>query len=106
MNRSPSAVCTSKIAQLRRALLVCLSAGKWGNSRVTASRDGENYLMKFIRQRVLTLSLALLALLGLQERADAFSYGVNLIVNGNAEAGSSSASGSPVSVPNWVTSPF
>jgi hypothetical protein len=63
--------------------------------------------MHFTRHRVLTLSLAVLALLCLiQRRADAIPYGVNLIVNGNAEAGSSSASGSPVSVPSWVTSAF
>jgi hypothetical protein len=49
--------------------------------------------------------LAVFALLCLiQRRADAVSYGVNLIVNGNAESGSSSATGNPVSVPGWTTS--
>ena len=34
-------------------------------------------------------------------------YGVNLIVNGNAELGASSATGQPVAVPGWVTTgPF
>jgi hypothetical protein len=56
---------------------------------------------------VLTAGLALLALLCLVPRqASAFSYGVNLIQNGNAEAGGSSTNGSPVSVPFWTTSPF
>jgi hypothetical protein len=59
------------------------------------------------RRRGLTPSLALLALLCLVPRqANAFSYGVNLILNGNAEAGGSSTNGSPVSVPNWTTSAF
>ncbi len=35
--------------------------------------------------------------------AQAVSYGVNLIANGNAEAGSSSASGAQVAVPSWTT---
>ena len=65
----------------------------------------KNYLMNLIRQRVLTLSLALLALLFLiPQRAKAVSYGVNLVVNGNAESGSSSAVGNPVSVPGWTVS--
>src|ERR1700736_2184996 len=59
------------------------------------------------RHRVLTASLALLAFLCLAPRqAGAFSYGVNLIQNGNAETGGSSANGSPVLVPNWTTSAF
>src|ERR1700686_5934502 len=63
--------------------------------------------MHFTRHRWLVVKLAALALVGLiPQRASAFSYGVNLILNGNAEAGSSSAPGAPVSVPNWVTSPF
>ncbi|MEY2558007.1 MAG: hypothetical protein QOE34_1432, partial [Verrucomicrobiota bacterium] len=63
------------------------------------------YLMYRIWHRVLTLSLAAFAVLCLiPQRADAVSYGVNLIVNGNAESGSSSATGNPVSVPGWTTS--
>lgn len=59
------------------------------------------------RNRLLAVSLAVLGLVALApHRASAFSYGVNLILNGNAEAGSSSASGGPVSVPNWTVSPF
>lgn len=37
-------------------------------------------------------------------RSDAAAYGVNLIVNGNAEAGPSSPTGAPVPVPGWTTS--
>jgi hypothetical protein len=59
--------------------------------------------MHFTRYRALTLSVAVLALLCLlQQRADAVSYGVNLIVNGNAESGSSSSTGAQVPVPNWT----
>ena len=61
--------------------------------------------MPLIQHRVFRSSLLLLGLLCLtQERVDAISYGVNLLVNGNAESGSSSASGDPVSVPGWTTS--
>jgi hypothetical protein len=67
----------------------------------------KNYLMHVVRHRVLVMSLAVLALLSLApQRANAFSYGVNLIVNGNAESGGNSANGIAVPVPNWVTSPF
>src|SRR3979409_1380334 len=66
-----------------------------------------NVLMRFSQHRLLAVKLAVLALVGLApHRASAISYGVNLIQNGNAEAGSSSVSGSPVSVPNWTVSPF
>jgi hypothetical protein len=61
--------------------------------------------MHVARHRLLTVSLAVLALVGLaSHRASAFSYGVNLILNGNAEAGGNSSVGNPVPVPNWVTS--
>jgi hypothetical protein len=40
----------------------------------------------------------------LASRAEAASYGVNLIVNGNGESGASSATGAPVVVPGWTTS--
>jgi hypothetical protein len=33
----------------------------------------------------------------------AVSYGTNLLVNGNAEAGLASSTGAPVSVPGWTT---
>jgi hypothetical protein len=57
----------------------------------------------------LSLSLTVLSLLCLiHQRADAVSYGVNLIQNGNAEAGSSSAVGDPLPgptpVPGWTIS--
>lgn len=48
--------------------------------------------------------LAVLALLGFTPGAEAVSYGVNLIVNGNAESGTSSSTGDPVVVPGWTTS--
>jgi hypothetical protein len=61
--------------------------------------------MPLIQHRVFRNSLLLLGLLCLtQQRVEAISYGANLIVNGNAESGSSSASGDPVSVPGWTTS--
>jgi hypothetical protein len=61
--------------------------------------------MHLTRHRVVTVSLTVLTLLCLlQRRADAVSYDVNLVVNGNAESGSSSAVGNPVSVPGWTTS--
>jgi hypothetical protein len=63
--------------------------------------------MHLTRHRVLTLSLAVLALAALApQRASAISYGVNVIANGNAEAGGNSAVGNPVSVPSWTTSAF
>jgi hypothetical protein len=33
-------------------------------------------------------------------------YGVNLLVNGNAESGLSSSTGAPVAIPGWTASPF
>jgi hypothetical protein len=61
--------------------------------------------MHLTRHRVLTLSLALLAFSCLlQQRADAFSYGVNLILNGNGDVDAGSPSGAHVSVSNWTTS--
>jgi hypothetical protein len=58
-----------------------------------------------VRRRVLPASLALLALLCLVPRqANAFSYGVNLIQNGNGDADAGSPSGAHVSVSNWTTS--
>jgi hypothetical protein len=53
--------------------------------------------------RVRILRLAALTLLCLIPRAEAVSYGVNLIANGNAEAGSSSSTGAQVAVPSWTT---
>src|SRR5207249_3099654 len=35
---------------------------------------------------------------------EAVEYGVNLIVNGNAEQGANSPTGDPVTVPGWTTS--
>ena len=42
--------------------------------------------------------------LAMPSEALAAAYGVNLIVNGNAEAGPSSITGGPVTVPGWTTS--
>jgi hypothetical protein len=62
-----------------------------------------NVLMRFNQYPL----LAVLALLILApHQASAISYGVNVIVNGNAESGGNSANGIAVPVPNWVTSPF
>ena len=68
----------------------------------------KNYLINVARHRVLTVSLAVLALLSLApQRANAISYGVNVIQNGNAETGGSSSTGAQVPVPNWtVTGAF
>ncbi|MEY2499211.1 MAG: hypothetical protein QOD12_2767, partial [Verrucomicrobiota bacterium] len=64
-------------------------------------------MIHLIPYRALTLSLAVFAFSSLvRPRAEAVPYGVNLIVNGNAESGSNSAVGNAVSVPNWTTSPF
>jgi hypothetical protein len=61
-------------------------------------------LMRFNRHRVLALMLAVLALLSLApQRARAFSYGVNLILNGNGDVDAGSPSGAHVSVTNWTT---
>jgi hypothetical protein len=53
-------------------------------------------------------NLRLVALVGFlclwHSSAQAASYGVNLIVNGNAEAGPSSSTGAPVTVPGWTVS--
>jgi predicted outer membrane repeat protein len=47
----------------------------------------------------------LVGLIGLlHSPAQAASYGVNLIVNGNAESGPSSSTGAPVTVPGWTPS--
>jgi predicted outer membrane repeat protein len=47
----------------------------------------------------------LVGLIGLlHSPAQAASYGVNLIVNGNAESGGSSSTGAPVAVPGWTPS--
>ena len=54
---------------------------------------------------MLTLSLAVLALVGLApQRASAISYGVNLIQNGNGDADVGSLDGSHIPVTNWTTS--
>lgn len=60
--------------------------------------------MNVARHRWLTASLAVLVLLYLVERASAFSYGVNLILNGNGDADVGSPIGAHVSVSNWTTS--
>jgi len=58
-----------------------------------------------VQHRVLTGSLALVALLCLvPQRASAFSYGVNLIVNGNGDADAGSPTGAHVAISNWTTS--
>src|SRR5450631_767101 len=68
-------------------------------------RAGE--IMHFTQLRSLLLSLTMLGLACLPcPQAQAVSYGVNLLVNGNAESGTSSATGNPVVVPGWTTSSF
>ncbi|MDP9004511.1 MAG: hypothetical protein M3N12_06925, partial [Verrucomicrobiota bacterium] len=63
--------------------------------------------MNRIQHRMVIASVVALIFVGLiQRRADAAPYGVNLIANGNAESGASSAVGNPVSVPGWTTSAF
>lgn len=65
----------------------------------------KNHLMHVTRHRVLVVSLAVLALLSLApQRANAFSYGVNLILNGNGDIDTGSPSGANVPVSNWTTS--
>ncbi len=55
--------------------------------------------------RLLLAAIALLALVGLtSERASAFSYGVNLIQNGNGDLDAGSPTGAHVAVTNWITS--
>jgi hypothetical protein len=64
-----------------------------------------NILMLHTRHRLLIITIAVLAQVAfISDRASAFSYGVNLILNGNAEAGGNSSVGNSVPVPNWVTS--
>jgi hypothetical protein len=59
--------------------------------------------MPVTRQRLAVVTLAiLLAASFLPGRADAFSYGVNLIQNGNADAAAGSSTGNVVAVPNWT----
>jgi hypothetical protein len=53
--------------------------------------------------RLLAVSLiSLTAIASFPARANAFSYGVNLVLNGNADAAAGSSDGSVVSVPNWT----
>lgn len=52
----------------------------------------------------MALSLVILTAVCLTpRRADAFSYGVNLIQNGNADAAAGSTTGNVVAVPNWTS---
>jgi hypothetical protein len=61
--------------------------------------------MRPTRHRLLITSIAVLALVSfISNRASAFSYGVNLILNGNGDADTGSNSGAHVSVTNWTTS--
>jgi hypothetical protein len=61
--------------------------------------------MHLARNRLLIASLVMLALVGfIPQRASAFSYGVNLILNGNGDADIGSLDGSHVPVTNWTTS--
>ena len=50
------------------------------------------------------LGTVILFSLGFLSSARAVPYGVNLLANGNAEAGTSSVTGDPVVVPGWATS--
>jgi hypothetical protein len=58
--------------------------------------------MKTNRARILRLTVITLLCL-IHPKVEAVSYGVNLIANGNAEAGSSSSTGAQVAVPSWAT---
>lgn len=61
--------------------------------------------MQAVRHRFLITSIALFGLACLTpQRASAFSYGVNLILNGNGDLDAGSASGAHVAVTNWTTS--
>jgi hypothetical protein len=53
---------------------------------------------------VFRLAAVILVSIGLLPSLRAVPYGVNLLVNGNAEAGTSSATGDPVPVPGWTVS--
>jgi hypothetical protein len=60
-------------------------------------------LMPANPHRLVAVSLIALIAVGLfARRADAFSYGVNLILNGNADAAAGSSTGNVVVVPNWT----
>jgi hypothetical protein len=55
------------------------------------------------------LSFCLLILIQAQAHAivpGPVPYGMNLLVNGNAESGLSSSTGAPVAIPGWTPSPF
>src|SRR5436853_1309669 len=70
-------------------------------------RTNDHPISQLTRHRALSVTLAVLSILCfIHQGADAVSYGVNLIVNGNAEAGGNSAVGNPVPVPSWTPSPF
>ena len=59
-------------------------------------------MRRFSSPPPLILSLAILAAALPLSKIYGAAYGVNLIVNGNAEAGANSSSGAAVAIPNWT----